>query len=97
MKAHRFVRQIENNEMSEFETHPILQILCELELGPAHIDIGKLTSNFMENDRGLSPKDYVSKECSEILGRSDSVSHSPSRRGRLWFRSNRQACNPITS
>ena len=77
MKAHRFVRQIENNEMSEFETHPILQILCDLELGPAHIDIGKLTSNFMENDRGLSPKDYVSKECSQILGRSDSVSHSP--------------------
>ena len=34
MKAHRFVRQIENNEMSEFETHPILQILCDLELGP---------------------------------------------------------------
>ena len=40
MKAHRFVRQIENNEMSEFETHPVLQILCDLELGPAHIAIG---------------------------------------------------------
>ena len=43
MKAHRFVRQIEHNEMSEFETHPILETLCALDLGPAHIDIGKLT------------------------------------------------------
>ena len=25
MKAHRFVRQIEKNEMSEFETHPMLE------------------------------------------------------------------------
>ena len=24
MKAHRFVRQIERNEMSEFESHPVL-------------------------------------------------------------------------
>ena len=24
MKAHRFVRQLEMNEMSEFETHPML-------------------------------------------------------------------------
>ncbi len=30
MKAHRAVRQIELNEMSEFETHPILEILCRL-------------------------------------------------------------------
>jgi glyceraldehyde 3-phosphate dehydrogenase len=27
MKAHRFVRQIEQNEMSEFETHPVLEPL----------------------------------------------------------------------
>ena len=34
MKAHRFVRQIEHNEMSEFETHPILKILHGLDLAP---------------------------------------------------------------
>ena len=77
MKAHRFVRQIEHNEMSEFETHPILEILSVLDLGPAHIDIGKLTSNFMRDNEGLSTEEYVKRECKEILGRHETVTHSP--------------------
>ena len=77
MKAHRFVRQIEMNEMSEFETHPVLEILCGLDLGPAHIDIGKLTSNFMADDEGLSLKAYLEDKCREILGKHDTVSHKP--------------------
>ncbi|MBA58963.1 MAG: glyceraldehyde-3-phosphate dehydrogenase [Gammaproteobacteria bacterium] len=77
MKAHRFVRQIEKNEMSEFETHPLLKIICDLELGPAHIDIGKLTSNYMADDAGFSAVDYVREECKQILGRSDTVDHAP--------------------
>ena len=40
MKSHRFVRQVEKNELSEFETTPMLQAVSELNLGPAHIDIG---------------------------------------------------------
>ncbi|MGI9322187.1 MAG: glyceraldehyde-3-phosphate dehydrogenase [Pseudomonadales bacterium] len=77
MKAHRFVRQIEHNEMSEFETHPILQILSQLDLGPAHIDVGKLASSFMADDQGLSMQAYVERECRDILGRHDTVSHKP--------------------
>ena len=77
MKAHRFVREIEKNEMSEFETHPVLGILCGLDLGPAHIDIGKLTSNFMADNEGLSLPAYVGRECAQILGRHDTVSHEP--------------------
>lgn len=77
MKAHRFVRQIEHNEMSEFETHPILEILSILDLGPAHIDIGKLTSNFMRDNEGLTVEEYVRRECKSVLGRHDTVTHSP--------------------
>lgn len=77
MKAHRFVRQIEHNEMSEFETHPILEILSILDLGPAHIDIGKLTSNFMRDNEGLTVEEYVRRECASVLGRHDTVTHSP--------------------
>jgi len=76
MKAHRFVRQIEQNEMSEFETHPVLEILCKLDLAPAHIDIGKLTSNYMADNEGLSLENYVKKESGEILG-VESVPHEP--------------------
>ncbi|MDA0979606.1 MAG: glyceraldehyde-3-phosphate dehydrogenase, partial [Proteobacteria bacterium] len=77
MKTHRFVRQIEHNEMSEFETHPILEILCGLDLGPAHIDIGKLTSSFMADDEGLSMQEYVERECASIIGKHDTVTHKP--------------------
>ncbi|MFT4631766.1 MAG: glyceraldehyde 3-phosphate dehydrogenase [Candidatus Azotimanducaceae bacterium] len=77
MKAHRFVRQIENNEMSEFETQPILETLCQLDLGPAHIDIGKLTSQFMADNKGLSPEAYVKSACEHIIGRTDTITHEP--------------------
>ncbi|HBM82704.1 MAG TPA: glyceraldehyde-3-phosphate dehydrogenase, partial [Halieaceae bacterium] len=40
MKDHRYVRQVEENELSEFETFPIIKSLSALDLGPAHIDIG---------------------------------------------------------
>lgn len=76
MKAHRFVRQIEQNEMSEFETHPVLQILSSFDLGPAHIDIGKLTSSFMADPEGLSLEAYVERECTSIIGQHE-VSHKP--------------------
>ena len=77
MKAHRAVRQIEHNEMSEFETHPILEILCSLDLNPAHIDIGKVTSKYMSDDEGLSIGDYVKRECREILDNPNPVIHEP--------------------
>ncbi len=40
MNAHRFVRETENNELSEFETYQVIVALGELDLGPAEIDIG---------------------------------------------------------
>ena len=76
MKAHRFVRQIEHNEMSEFETHPVLEILCKLNLAPAHIDIGKLTSNFMADNEGLSMLDYVKRESKAVLN-VELITHEP--------------------
>lgn len=48
MKSHRYVRQVEKNEMSEFETHPVLMALAKLDLRHAQIDLGKLTVKFME-------------------------------------------------
>ena len=84
MKAHRWVRQIAKNEMSEFETYPILEILCSLDLSPVHVDIGKLTSTFMALYPDMSAMDYlqkmeeyVTRECRHCIGRQESVSHEP--------------------
>ena len=71
MSAHRYVRQVEHNELSEFESYPVLEALSNLDLGPSHIDVGKLTVRFMEESEsnGATPATFVQRECSEIIGR----------------------------
>ena len=54
MKAHRFVRQIEQNEISEFNTAPILDAISQLQLGPAHIDVGKMAVRYNAAGNGRS-------------------------------------------
>jgi len=48
MQYHRRVREVARNEMSEFESHSVLAAMCELNLSPSQIDLGKLTVNYME-------------------------------------------------
>ena len=78
MKSHRFVRQVERNEMSEFESHPMLMELAKLDLWNAQIDLGKLTVRYMEHvaDKGadaVSVSDFVKDE----LGYLDGVNEKP--------------------
>ncbi len=54
MKAHRFVRQIEKNELSEYETFPLITALSKMNLGPAHIDLGKLAVKYQESIEAVS-------------------------------------------
>ena len=68
MKAHRFVRQVEENELSEFESFPILEAISAMDLGPAHIDLGKIAVNYMKDDRGQTPADYVAQELGDAVG-----------------------------
>ena len=42
MHAHRFVRQIEGNELSELETYPLLERLSKMDLPDCEVDIGEL-------------------------------------------------------
>ncbi|MEJ2086975.1 MAG: glyceraldehyde-3-phosphate dehydrogenase [Gammaproteobacteria bacterium] len=73
MKTHRYVRQLEGNELSEFESYPILEALSQLDLGPSHIDVGKLASKFMEEtengSNGVTPRAFCERECAEVIGR----------------------------
>lgn len=78
MKSHRFVRQIERNEMSEFESHPVLMALAKLDLWHAQIDLGKLTVRFMQHeeefgDKAMDVDAFVKSE----LGHLDGVKKSP--------------------
>lgn len=68
MKAHRFVRQIEQNELSEFETFPLIKALSEMNLGPAHIDIGKLTVSYQETGNGADITEFLQREIGDDIG-----------------------------
>ncbi len=73
MKSHRFVRQVERNEMSEFETHPVLMAMAKLDLWNAQIDLGKLTVAYMahqqaEGDKALDVDSFVREELSYLDG-----------------------------
>ena len=71
MKTHRYVRQVAQNELSEFETFPILQAISGLDLGPCHIDLGKLAIKYMDSEVSaeLSPEEFAARECRVIGSR----------------------------
>lgn len=73
MKTHSFVRGIERNEMSEFETHPVLMALAKLDIWHTHIDLGKLTVRFMEHQQEAGAKswsvdDFVRDQLAYLVG-----------------------------
>ncbi len=73
MKAHRFVRQIEANELSEFETFPVIEALAKLDLGIAHIDAGRIAVLYEEGPKqdGISVDDFVRSQVEDIIGKED--------------------------
>lgn len=70
MKDHRYVRQVEGNELSEFETYPVFNKLAGLDLGPAHIDVGRLAVRFQEEGAaaGLTLEQFIERELADLIG-----------------------------
>ncbi len=71
LKGHRFTRhrQADEVELSVQDTFPILKALSELKLGPATIDLGRLTVKFKEEGNGRSVDDFLREELSEVIGK----------------------------
>ena len=92
LKAHRFVKQIDEVGLSAVDTFPILKVLATLELGPSRIDIGKLAVNYRDTDTDQSIEDYVKSELAGTTGVSsnfkqqDIVLYGFGRIGRLLAR-----------
>lgn len=70
MQAHRVVRQVEQNELSEFETVKILGELGKFsDLGSARIDIGRLAVLYEDRKHsGLSIHDFLKQELAPLIG-----------------------------
>ena len=71
MKAHRYVRQVARNELSEFESFPILDAMSRLDLGPSHIDVGKLATAYMAEAEAtdIDVEAFVRRECAGVIDR----------------------------
>jgi glyceraldehyde 3-phosphate dehydrogenase len=72
MKSHRRVREMARNELSEFESHPVLMALAKLDLCPCQIDLGKLTVGYMdqaEDGSGLDVDAWVKRELAHLVGK----------------------------
>ncbi len=70
MQDHRHIRQVEQNELSEFETYPVIEALASLDLGTAHIDVGRIAVAYEAEGKaeGLSVKEYVEQRVADIIG-----------------------------
>jgi glyceraldehyde 3-phosphate dehydrogenase len=73
MKSHRYVRQVGRNEMSEFESHPVLMALAQLDLWNCQVDLGKLAVKWMnlqeaEGDKAPTVDEFVAVELAALVG-----------------------------
>lgn len=66
LKDHRFVRKLEGTELSVEDSYPILKAMVALNLGPAHVDVGKLAVMFKRQGGG-DVEAFLRKELNEII------------------------------
>lgn len=73
MKMHRFARQTDNNELSEFETYPMIQYISTLNLHDCEIDIGEIAvkcpffDDIKEDESQIN--EYLNKELESVIGK----------------------------
>ncbi|MBC7195828.1 MAG: glyceraldehyde-3-phosphate dehydrogenase [Deferribacterales bacterium] len=76
LKEHRFARQILENELSVRETYPVVKAVESLNISPCRLDIGKLTTKFI-NSGADNLEEFLKSELSEVLGKCENVLDKP--------------------
>ncbi|CAM3568909.1 glyceraldehyde-3-phosphate dehydrogenase [Halomonas lysinitropha] len=74
LKDHRYVRKVEGTELSVQDTFPLVKAMTELNLGPAHVDVGKLGVAFKA--QGRDPVTFLRDELAEIVDAHDVAGHN---------------------
>src|ERR1039457_3653631 len=67
LKAHRFARLVLDGELSVRETFPLLEAISTLNLAPARIDLGTLTTMYQGSGKGRSVADFIQQELASIM------------------------------
>ena len=106
MKAHRFARQSDNNELSELETYPILKYIETLDLADCEIDVGEIAVKcpFFEDIKNNSTKigEFIDAELESVINKKSNRPSEPAnivlygfgRIGRLVARMMTQTTGP---
>ena len=77
LKAHRFARQILENELSVRDSYPLLKAISELDLAPSRIDIGKLTVRYQAQAAGEPVEQFVRRELTSVNTGKGSMRQEP--------------------
>ena len=77
MQEHRLVRETEKNELSEFESFEVINILNDLDLGPCEIDVGIIAAGYMFDSKSLSLEEFVKEQVVDAIGNKDPVLQKP--------------------
>lgn len=67
IKAHRFVRQIEKDELYLKDSSPLLKAISSFNLPAVRIDLGTMTKMFLDSGKKQSPGDFVYNQLREII------------------------------
>ena len=106
MKAHRFARQSDNNELSELETYPILKYIETLDLADCEIDVGEIAVKcpFFEDIKNDDTKvgEFIDAELESVINKKSNRPSEPAnivlygfgRIGRLVARMMTQTTGP---
>ena len=106
MKAHRFARQSDNNELSELETYPILKYIETLDLADCEIDVGEIAVKcpFFEDIKNDDTKvgEFIDAELESVINKQSNRPSEPAnivlygfgRIGRLVARGMTQTTGP---
>ena len=91
LKAHRFVRQVEEQELTVVDTFPILEAVKNLNVRNAHIDAGKLAVKYRTEGNGQDLETFLKAELADAIGTeerepTDVVLYGFGRIGRLLAR-----------
>jgi glyceraldehyde 3-phosphate dehydrogenase len=81
MRAHRFARQSDMNELSELETFPALEYISSLTLADCEIDIGELVIRcpfFLElKDDSSNLPEFINKELVSVINKESKRPEAP--------------------
>ena len=74
LRAHRFARQIINQEIWVKDTYPILQAMMEMDLAPGKVDLAKLVMRYQQQNNG-DIKSFVAEHLKDLnTGKSHQLS-----------------------